>query len=53
MKKLISLGLIIVMALLVLTGCKEGTTKDGYADTLYLYNWTEYMPQTVLDAFED
>lgn len=37
-----------------LIGCskKEGVTKDGYADTLYLYNWSEYMSQDVLDLFE-
>lgn len=45
--------LLIVMSI-TLAGCgkKEGVTKDGYADTLYLYNWTEYMSKDVLDLFE-
>lgn len=57
MKKVISKIFALTFAAsfaLSLVGCgKEGTTKDGYADTLYLYNWTEYMPQTVLDAFKE
>ena len=53
-------GLCVVLALVmmgsfVLSGCgsKEGVTKDGYADTLYLYNWSEYMSQDVLDLFQE
>jgi spermidine/putrescine-binding protein len=52
----LSLLLVFVMVVsLCVSGCgkKEGVTKDGYADTLYLYNWTEYMSQDVLDLFEE
>lgn len=43
-----------VMSLsLVACGKKNETTKDGYAKEIYLYNWTEYMTQDVLDKFED
>lgn len=42
-----------VMSLsLVACGKKEEKTKDGYAKEIYLYNWTEYMTQEVLDKFE-
>ncbi len=45
--------LLAVMLCAVLSGCKKsGVTKDGYADKLYLYNWSEYMSQEVLDLFE-
>jgi spermidine/putrescine-binding protein len=48
------LVLLLVALCITLVGCgkKEGVTKDGYADTLYLYNWTEYMSKDVLDLFE-
>lgn len=46
--------LLLLMALTVslLAGCggkEEEKTKDGYAKKLYLYNWTEYIPQSVMD----
>lgn len=49
--------LLLLMALTVslLAGCggkEEEKTKDGYAKKLYLYNWTEYIPQSVMDGFE-
>ncbi|MBC7960095.1 MAG: spermidine/putrescine ABC transporter permease, partial [Vallitaleaceae bacterium] len=49
MKKIISL--VLVMTLLVsfsvsLTGCKKDTKE------LNLFNWTEYLPQEVIDQFE-
>ncbi len=49
-------GMVLLLIALCATfiGCgkKEGVTKDGYADKLYLYNWTEYMSKDVLDLFE-
>ena len=51
----IRVGLLLVLILsFLLSGCgkKEGVTKDGYADKLYLYNWSEYMSQDVLDLFK-
>lgn len=55
-KRLLAGGMALILAVLCIsiTGCgkKEGMTEDGYADTLYLYNWTEYMSKDVLDLFE-
>ncbi len=57
MKKLISLVLALALACTVLVGCsgnkEEEKTADGYAKTIYLYNWSEYMSQEVLDLFEE
>lgn len=40
---------------LSLTACGGGEEKtaDGYAKEIYLYNWSEYMSQDVLDKFEE
>ncbi len=49
---------VVLLSLLVLgsalSGCakKEEKTKDGYAKTIYLYNWTEYMSKDVLEKFK-
>lgn len=39
----------------LLCGCggEEEKTADGYAKEIYLYNWSEYMTQEVLDLFEE
>lgn len=53
--RLITLVLVVVMAASMLTACGGSgneTTKDGYAKEIYLYNWSEYMLQEVLDGFE-
>ena len=49
-----SMLLLIMFLCSSLIGCakKEEKTKDGYAKTIYLYNWTEYMSKDVLDEFE-
>ena len=52
-KKFISillLGMLIFSS--ISCGSEEEKTKDGYAKTIYLYNWSEYMPKKVLDKFE-
>lgn len=42
-----------VASAVLLMGCgQEEKTADGYAKEIYLYNWSEYMSQDVLDAFE-
>ena len=49
-KKFISillLGMLIFSS--ISCGSEEEKTKDGYAKTIYLYNWSEYMPKKVLD----
>ena len=48
-KKFFSLLLAAVLSLTALSGC--GKSESG--EKLYLYNWTEYIPQEVYDAFED
>ena len=57
MKKIISLVLALTMAMCAFTACsgskEEEKTADGYAKELYLYNWSEYMSQEVLDLFEE
>lgn len=63
MKKILSIILTFVLAI-ALIGCgnkaesktssssSESTESGGYAKELYIYNWTEYIPQSVFDAFE-
>lgn len=48
-RKLISLFLILTLCVTSLTAC--GGSKSG--EKLYVYNWTEYIPQEVYDAFEE
>lgn len=56
MKKIVSLIVCFALALCAFTACSGGKeeekTADGYAKQLYLYNWSEYMSQEVLDLFE-
>ncbi|MBB6454714.1 spermidine/putrescine transport system substrate-binding protein [Salirhabdus euzebyi] len=56
MKHFVKLFLAIVLVLL-LAACGSddaGGSSDGeLADKLYLFNWGEYMPQEVLDSFEE
>ncbi len=35
------------------SGEAENTEDSGYADKIYIYNWSEYMTQDVKDAFYD
>ncbi len=59
MKKRIFVTLLAVLMLLatvfatVSCGNDEPKTPDGYSKYLYLYNWSEYMSQEVLDLFEE
>lgn len=57
-KKLLTLATILVCAASGLTGCgSEGKTDDkdgnGYADEIYIYNWSEYMLPEITEAFEE
>lgn len=47
--KLISLFLAVILCTMSLTAC--GKSDSG--EKLYVYNWTEYIPQSVYDAFEE
>lgn len=65
MRKVIASVLVGTMALTCLTGCgstsgdagestdsaEDDADGNGYADKLYLYNWSEYMTQEVKDGF--
>jgi len=48
-KKVLSLLLILVFSITALSACK----KEDSSEKLYIYNWTEYIPQEVYDAFEE
>lgn len=56
MKKTICLALSMLMTAGVMTGCGSDNTQtadSGEANKLYVYNWSEYMPQEVYDLFEE
>ncbi|MCI8599857.1 MAG: spermidine/putrescine ABC transporter substrate-binding protein [Lachnospiraceae bacterium] len=48
-KRWISMFLILILCVTALSGCK----KSSSGEKLYIYNWTEYIPQEVYDAFEE
>ncbi len=48
MKKLLALLMVVVLCVSLFSGCGEET-----GEVLYLYNWTEYIPQEVYDLFEE
>lgn len=53
-KKSIMFCAIITIIFITITGCNSSSKKNenGYAKELYLYNWTEYMPESVLKEFQ-
>lgn len=52
-KKILVVLMCCIMIMGVFSGCKNSEAKkNGYADKIYLYNWSEYMTQDVLDGFE-
>ncbi len=57
-KELVVASALLLAGSVALFGCggnaKGNEDKDGngYADEIYLYNWSEYMTQDVLDQFE-
>lgn len=56
MKKLVCLALSFAMMTGVLTGCGGGSasgTTEGEDKKLYVYTWSEYIPQSVYDQFEE
>lgn len=48
---LIATLVLILLASLLLVSCSRSTS--GKRQTLYLYNWTYYTPQIILDLFEE
>lgn len=53
-RNIIVFSSIITLLLTAFTGCgsKDTASKNGYAKEIHLYNWTEYMPDSVLKEFE-
>ena len=41
-----------LIAVLLLTGCAKNETVKDKKETLYLYNWTYYTPESVIEKFE-
>ena len=52
MKKRVCAGLVILSAMLSMTGCGSGG-GSGDAEELNVFIWTEYVPDSVVEAFED
>ena len=48
-RKVIALFVTTMLLMTLFSGCGK---KDS-GEKLYLYNWTEYIPQNVYDAFEE
>lgn len=46
--------LIFLASIVLFTGCSKGSSdpSSGKHRTLYLYNWTYYTPQKIIDLFE-
>lgn len=53
MKKSISLLLVGAMAVTMLTGCGSGSKTASSGETLNLFVWTEYVPDSVIEKFQD
>lgn len=52
-KKILAILTCCIMLVGLFSGCENSKAKkNGYADKLYLYNWSEYMTQDVLNGFE-
>ena len=53
-RKLLSSALLVVSLLVVATGCSKSGSETSRSDdkTLYLYNWTYYTPESVIEKFE-
>jgi Spermidine/putrescine-binding periplasmic protein len=54
MKKFRQILLVALAALTVfgVTSCASKTSKKQYASSITLFNWTEYMPKSVLQSFQ-
>lgn len=53
-RRLVSSALLFALIILVLTGCSKNGSESARSDdkTLYLYNWTYYTPESVIEKFE-
>ena len=50
---ILTLGLTCTLAGCGSSGSSDDKDGNGYADEIYLYNWSEYMTQEILDQFEE
>ena len=57
---LLAAGIFTLGCACTLSGCgadgnasSDDKDGNGYADEIYLYNWSEYMTQDILDQFEE
>lgn len=52
-KKFLSVLLILSTASLSLAGCQKNTSGSESAGEVYVYNWGEYIDESVIDMFEE
>ncbi len=53
MKKLLAMVVTMALGMSVLSGCGADTGASASKGELNLYVWTEYIPQSVIDSFEE
>lgn len=52
-KTFITILVVALFTALLVTGCsKEGSTRGGSKQKLYVYNWSYYTPDEVIESFE-
>lgn len=44
--------LFLITTMVMVNSCAKDETASGKQDTLYLYNWTYYTPESVIEKFE-
>lgn len=52
-KTILTLGTLSALSLSLLTGCGGKSTKAGSAGEVYVYNWGEYIDESVIKEFEE
>lgn len=50
-QKMVTVLIVLSMGVGLLAGC--GSSADDKGNTLYIYNWSEYIPQSVYEQFEE
>ncbi|WP_143320087.1 ABC transporter substrate-binding protein [Clostridium sp. HBUAS56010] len=52
-KAILTLGILSALSLSLLTGCGGKSAKAGSAGEVYVYNWGEYIDESVIKEFEE
>lgn len=52
MKTFIAISALTLLSISVLSGCKKSETKAGSNGEVYIYNWGEYIDESVIEEFE-